>query len=51
MDPGRDAPKFAKYKIWGPIRNLGPVSESKKRKGKTSQNPVAQFFRGPLSGS
>jgi hypothetical protein len=37
MDRGRDAPKFAKYKIWGPIRNLGPVSESKKRKGKTSQ--------------
>jgi hypothetical protein len=34
MDRGRDAPKFAKYKIWGLIRNLGPVSESNKRKGK-----------------
>ena len=44
MDPGRDAPKFAKYKIWGPIRNLGPVSESKKRKGKTSQIMWLIFF-------
>ena len=48
---GRRCPKFAKYKIWGPITNLGPVSESKKRSGKTRQNPVAHFFRGPLSGS
>ena len=50
-DGGQASPKFDKYKIWGPITNLGPVSESKKRSGKTSQNPVAHFFRGPLSGS
>ena len=43
MDPGRGAAKFAKYKIWGPIRNLGPVSESEERKGKTSQNLWLNF--------
>ena len=40
-----------KYKFWGPIRNSGPVSKSKKKEGENQSHPVAQFFRGPISGS